>query len=225
MYQRLLLPSLLFFYFSVQSSAQWSVGISAGPNLSFRDWRAWNQSMEFDLDYAAGVAFSSALIGQWSANSVLALRGEAGYAVWRNHLDIEMTNDLGSGFKGTVADDLHAFTGGLFAKITPFRQKRFYFLTGPSGAYIFKNQTRLDKNLAEETGLPRNQTQDLQERFIRQGQLFINLGAGTVWTLGTRGQISLELRHQLGLNNFSTGSTVDARISSLMLNVGYLYQL
>lgn len=212
--------------FSVRSYAQWSVGISAGPNLSIREWRAWNQDQEFNIGYTPGLAFSSAAIGQYSVNSVLALRVEAGYSDWASRLEVEITDGNGANFAvGTVTDHLQALTGGFFAQITPFRQKKFYFLAGPSGAYIVKNRTRLNKGLATETGLPRTQTHDLEDRYISPGQFLINLGAGTSWALGQHGQLSLELRHQLGLTDLSSASTVDARISSIMLNVGYLHRL
>lgn len=226
MFKHTLIPLLFVCCFSVRSYAQWSVGISAGPNLSIREWRAWNQDQEFNIGYTPGLAFSSAAIGQYSVNSVLALRVEAGYTDWSNRLQVEITDNTGTGFAiGSVTDHLQALTSGVFAQITPFRQKKFYFLAGPSGAYIVKNRTRLDKDLAAETAIPRTQTHDLEDRYISQGQFLINLGAGTSWALGQRGQLNLELRHQLGLTGLSSASTVDARISSVLLNVGYLHQL
>jgi len=222
MHTRILPSFLVLFCFSTQIFAQWSVGISGGATVSFRQWNI--QPLDFDLGYDPGLAYNAALIGEWRAGQVISLRAEGGYQVWRSRLE-GFTDENGNILDVTAKDDLMAFSGALLAKITPFSRFNAYLLAGPSAARIVKNRSILKGETPDNPEFPRSITHDLEERGIEPDQYFVNFGVGHALKCGAKGQLAIEARYQIGLSNLSSASTVDARISSLLLNIGYLYQL
>lgn len=218
--------AVLFFCTVTSAQAQISLGFTAGPNLSFREWRAETTDGNIiDLAYKPAPAFQTALFAEWKGSSVLSLRGEGGFQLWHNGLDLEVTDANGAPILGSATDELQSWTGGLLFKLTPFRKSNLYFLTGPSAAYLTKNRIRLDKTLAQKAKIERVHTIDLEQAGIEPVQYFLNAGAGTSFTTGTRGKVVIEARYGIGLSRLSTASNVDAHIHVLLLNLGYQISL
>lgn len=219
MRHRIFIPLLLFFCSCSSLLAQWSVGVTGGGTLSFRKWEILDIA---DLSYDPGLSYNAGLVGEWRASRLFALRAEAGYQVWRSRLD-GLTDENGNILDIVAKDDLSAWSGALLVKITPSSRLNLYVLTGPSAARIVKNKTVL-KGEGTGTEFPKSLTHDLKERGIEPNQYFVNLGIGNAFKVGSKGQITVEARYQHGLGNLSTSEVVDARISSLLVNLGYLYQ-
>lgn len=135
MYTRILSSLLFFFCFSTHIFAQWSVGISGGATLSFRQWNL--PGLNLDISYDPGLAYNAALVGEWSTGQVISLRAESGYQIWRSRLE-GFTDENGNILDVTAKDDFMAFSGALLAKITPFSRFKAYLLAGPSAARIIK---------------------------------------------------------------------------------------
>ncbi|MBL7796438.1 MAG: hypothetical protein JNJ90_08055, partial [Saprospiraceae bacterium] len=56
-------------------------------------------------------------------------------------------------------------------------------------------------------------------------QVFADFGGGVKFPLGAKGSLFGEVRYQLPLTNLSGSDNVEASVRSLLLNVGYLFQL
>lgn len=217
---RISLPLVFFLLLSTRVFAQWSVGVTGGATVSFRQW---NLIDLVDISYDPGLSYNAALAGEWRAGRLISLRAEGGYQVWRSRLT-DLTDENGNILDATVKDDLKGWSGALLAKITPFSGLDLYFLTGPSVARIVKNKAIVKAHTPLDPEFPESITFDLKERGIEPNQYFVNFGLGNAFQCGAKGHLTLEARYQLGLSNLSYASTVDARISSLLVNVGYWYQ-
>lgn len=220
MRSRIQLFLVFFLFFSGHIFAQWSVGVSGGATVSFRQWKIYDLA---DISYDPGLSYNAALVGEWRAGRLLSLRAEGGYQVWRSRLT-DLTDENGNILDATVKDDLKAWSGALLIKITPFSRFNLYFLTGPSAARIVKNKAVIKAQAPVDPEFPESITFDLKERGIEPNQYFVNLGVGNAFKCGSRGHLTIEARYQLGLSDLSYASTVDARISSLLVNLGYLYE-
>ncbi len=220
---RISLILVFFLLLSCHVFAQWSVGVTGGATLSFRQW---NLIDLVDISYDPGLSYNAALAGEWRAGRLISFRAEGGYQVWRSRTKAEVTDENGGSLgEFTINDDLEALSGALLAKITPFNRLNLYFLTGPSVARIVKNKAMIKGKLPDGVEIPRSQSFDLKESGIEPNQYFVSLGIGNAFNFGSKGQITAEARYQIGLSNLSTASTVDARISTLLVNLGYLYRL
>lgn len=218
---RVLLPLVFFLFLSTHVFAQWSVGVTGGATVSFRQW---NLVDLLDISYDPGLSYNAALAGEWRAGRLFSLRAEGGYQVWRSRVDEVITDENGNILDATVKEDLKAWSGALLAKITPFSRLNLYFLTGPSFARIVKNKAIIKSQTPVDPEFPESITFDLKERGIEPNQYFVNFGVGNAFKCGAKSHFTIEARYQFGLSDLSYASTVDARISSLLVNVGYMYQ-
>lgn len=217
---RIALPVVFALFLSTHVFAQWSVGVTGGATLSFRQWNLLDLA---DISYDPGLSYNAALAGEWRAGQLLSLRAEGGYQVWRSRLT-DFTDENGNILDATVKDDLKAWSGALLVKITPSSRLNLYFLTGPSFAQIVKNKAIIKSQTPVDPEFPESITFDLKERGIEPNQYFVNFGVGNAFKCGTKSHFTIEARYQFGLSDLSYASTVDARISSLLVNVGYMYQ-
>ena len=56
--------------FNIPLFAQWSVGVSGGATLSFRQWNLIDLA---DIGYDPGLSYNAALMGEWRAGQVFSL--------------------------------------------------------------------------------------------------------------------------------------------------------
>ncbi|MBK6929694.1 MAG: hypothetical protein IPH12_02105 [Saprospirales bacterium] len=202
--------------------AQITVGIAGGANLSFRQWKISSLYPPVDVEYTPGIASQAMLLAEWRGSPAIALRAEAGFQIWRSSDEMEVQVISGSIYRGTVKDDLETWCAATLIKLTPFKNRRLYALTGPSVAAVTLNRLRFKDDLPQAFGVGQI-TRKPGERSIRTTQYFINIGAGVALPLEKRLHWLLEMRYQYGLSNLSTASTVDARISAVSLNIGLVY--
>lgn len=208
--------------------AQVSVGVSAGPNLTFRTWKFQSSATPLDgIDYEPGLAGQAAFVLEYQAGA-FALRGEMGYQGMSSRTDVEVADANGSTLgKGSLIETLHAWSGGVIGKITLLRPLQLYALAGTSFAYVQNGNRRLNKALANDLPdeLSARRSFDLSGEYYNRNLAFLNAGAGTAFRCGLRGQLTPELRYQYGLSKISKATAVDATSNSLLLNAGYLFRL
>jgi len=201
--------------------AQVSLGASLGANYSFWQWRFKNINTDLGFDPAFG--YRAAVVADWRIGSVVGLRAEMGYQVWRNSLDVSATSFNGTeDIPGTTHQHFQNWSGSLLASVSPFSGKNFYLLAGPTVAYTASAWYSGDEFLLEPGA---STTIDIDLANYNRTQVFADFGGGVKFPLGTKGSLFGELRYQLPLTNLSAIDNVDASVSSLLLNVGYLFQL
>jgi len=217
---RLLFCAICLLCLTFFANAQVSLGVTGGANTTFWKWHI--KPLNTDLDYDPGLGWRSAVVADWRLTSILGLRAELGYQVLSN--SIALTFNLPGAPEeknGRYYERYHCWTSSLLAGISPFRNKKMYFLAGTSAARISAGWNRLSADLRA-FGASKRSKIDL-ENFNRT-QYFADFGAGIRFPVG-KGTLITEVRYQAGLSNLASVPTVDARISTLGLNVGYLVQL
>ena len=219
---RMLFLALCLLASALPGFAQLSVGLSAGPTLAFREWQFTPPIGGLTgVDYQPGLSGQAALLAEYALSPSLALRAETGFQVWRNRLSVEVANSSGGSTPGgTLKDDLECWTGALSLRIAPLRNKNYYLLAGSTLGTVLHNRGKIDDDLVEGSG-----RFELQNGLGKHTHYFLHLGLGSTFSCGPSGKILLEARYQYGLNKLFESSAVDARISTLLLSVGYLYAL
>ena len=212
-----------FLAFSAQ--AQVSVGASIGANYSFWGWHVKN--INTDVTFDPGFGYRAAVVGDWRINPVIGLRADLAYQIWRNSTALAMIGLDGKRvpFKeGARSERFHSFAGSLMLQVSPFRQKRLYFLAGATAAHITDTRGTVTY---EDNGAAfgYNSTQPIDLKNYNRTQVFADFGGGVKFPLGAKGSLFSEIRYQLPLTNLSGIENVDASVSPLLLNVGCLFQL
>ncbi len=212
----------LVYLFALSAQAQVSVGASAGANMTFLRWNSRPNNADAGFEPALGYRFAA--IADWRPGSTISLRGEAGYQVWRVSTTATAEDPGGQGeITGRYYQAHHSWAGSLLADITPFRQKRLYFLAGASVATIRAIWASVSENLQFEPNTPERTAIDLTG--FNRFQVFADLGAGMRFPVGSKGTFLAEMRYQLSLTKLSVLPEVTSGISPLLLNVGYMLKL
>jgi len=216
----LLLALVSMLTFSAQ--AQVSIGASVGANYSVWDWHIKN--INTDLDFGPGFGYRAALVADWQISPVIGLRADLAYQIWRNSSTQTFTFPTDpEGVEGNRSERFHNFAGSLLATVSPFSQKRIYFLAGATAASVTEAWGTVTIDGGPEAGTREPARIDLEN--FNQSQVFADFGAGVRWPLGAKGTLLTEVRYQLALTNLSEHPNVDASVNALLLNVGYLFQL
>jgi hypothetical protein len=217
---RLLFCAICLLCLTFFANAQVSLGVSGGANMTYWKWKI--KTLNYDIGFDPAIGWRSAAVADWRFSPILGLRAELGYQVLSNRMELTFTTpDDPEGESGRYNERYHCWTSSLLAGITPFRNKKMYFLAGTSAARISAGWSRVSGDLVEPGAQTRKKI-DL-ENFNRT-QYFADFGAGIRFPVG-KGSLITEVRYQAGLSNLAGVPTVDARISTLGLNVGYLFQL
>ena len=211
--------------FSAQ--AQVSVGASIGANYSFWGWHVKNPLLDVGYTEDPGFGYRAAAVADWQISPVIGLRADLAYQIWRNCTALTMIGLDGKRvpFKeGTRSERFHSFAGSLMLQVSSFRQKRLYFLAGATAAHITDARgTVTYKDNGAAFGY--NSTQPIDLKNYNRTQVFADFGGGVEFPLGAKGSLFSEIRYQLPLTNLWGSDNVDASVSPLLLNVGYLFQL
>jgi len=225
-----MLPRIFLFGFwaaclSFSANAQISVGASIGANYSFWYWH--NKSNNFNLDntYDPSFGYRAAAVADWHISPLIGLRADIAYQIWRR-------SGTGTRFifpypyvvNSNVSERFHNWAGSLLANITPFRQKRIYFLAGATAASITEAWfTVTQEDSGAEPGFSRTTPIDL--KYYNRTHVFADFGAGLKFHLGAKGSLFGEFRYQLPLTNLSEIDSYEASVNALLLNVGCLFKL
>jgi len=218
--------SLLFALVSLltfSSQAQISVGASVGANYSFWEWHI--NTINLDNSYDPGFGYRAAAVADWHISPVIGLRADIAYQIWRrSSADAEFIFPFPYGVNGNISERFHNWAGSLLAAVSPFSQKRIYFLTGATAASI--TEAWFTSTMEDSGAMPGFfNSNPIDLKYYNRTQVFADFGAGVKFPLGAKGTLFGEFRYQLPLTNLSGIDNVDASVSTLLLNVGCLFQL
>jgi len=207
---------------TLSAQAQVSVGASVGANYSFWGWHIKN--INTDLAFDPGIGYRVAAVADWHISPVIGLRADIAYQIWRNSTSQTFTFPTDPvGVEGSRSERFHNVSGSLLATVSPFSQKRVYFLAGATAASITEAWGTITIDGGPEAGTRDPEAIDLKN--FNRTQVFADFGGGVKFPLGAKGTLFGEIRYQLPLTNLSGIENVDASVSTLLLNVGYLFQL
>lgn len=219
---RLLFCAICLLCLTFSTNAQVSIGVSGGANMTFWKWHI--KPLNTDLGYKPDVGWRTAAVADWRLTPIIGLRVEISYQTWQNRIEMTFVEDFppqGGGLTGYFRGNYHNLAGSLLLRITPFRSQKLYILAGTSTASITGAWGRYSKEIRF---FPSEKRKKIDLENFNRTQYFADFGAGMRFPVG-KGSLITEVRYLAGLSNLAGVPTVDARISTLGLNVGYLVQL
>ncbi len=204
--------------------AQFSLGLTAGTNMSY--WKWHNQDPAYEINFEPALGWRAAVLGEWQISPLLGLRTEIGAQVKSNKGGIEYSDDQGGVIPGATAHQhFQYWEGSLLLQLSPVKKiKQVYLLAGCSAGRLVKGWRNVSGSAVPDA-YTRNQSIALDENKIDRNALMADVGLGGNIPLGAHNSLKIEGRYQHGLTNFSTISNVDRRVSALILSVGYLHRL
>lgn len=224
-----ILLALIFMGLTSPVFAQIHIGLAAGPNVSFWDWEL--KAFNLDLNYDPAYAWRTVLVGEWQMALWAALRAETGLHIKANrkvsYLLFE-SDILAGNFKGSrfVAREHYQYwESSLLVQISPLKKLRqIYLLAGGSSGWL---QNGWKKTKGSESGnelISRSEI-DIKDPNWNRIALAADFGLGANIPLNAMSKLKLEGRFQYSLSNLAKSDEVNARVNSLLFNVGYLHRL
>lgn len=209
-------------------SAQWSLGVSGGANLSFRTWEVHGASGKTGYKHTAGwnvAAFADRIL-----SPALAVRLESGSRLWRNRITYTYTtrNILGNTYTVENLDDESylVWSANCMARLTPFPNKNLYFLAGPELSYFHQGIQGYSSN---KPGIYDEVVPWVWVNFdnypIRRVYYLFNFGLGKSFKLGPHSRLLVECRYQRGPENLSKNELISGKMDALQLSVGFAHVL
>ncbi len=224
-----LLLTLLFASLTTASFAQFRLGLSAGANRSFWNWKI--KSLDHNIDYLPSMGWRAAILGEWQITPLLGIQAALGTQVKVNKLpsSILFESDLLSGNiprkPRYFREHYKYWEGSLLMQVSPIKNFRYtYLLAGGTMGRLGKAWNTLSGTEDEERILFKNPIDTKNPNWNRNA-LAADFGIGGNIPLDANSSIKIEGRFQYGLSNLSSHDNVDASVSSLFFNMGYLHRL
>lgn len=224
-----LLFTLIFTCLSTLAVAQFHLGISAGPNLSFWTWEI--KPIAQNLDYQPALGWRGVLLGEWQIKPMLGIRVELGAQLKANKMiknfifpsDI-LAGDL-DGNPGSYREYFQNWEESLLLQISPIKKYRqVYILTGCTASQMDKAWNRSSGTEAGKKFRNKN-TIDINDGNWNRNGLAAEIGVGGNFPLGANSSLKVEGRFQYALTELAANENVDAYAHSLLFQVGYLHRL
>jgi hypothetical protein len=212
------LPILaLVFLCHFSAAGQVSIGLSAGPTLTFWDWKVFESNL-----YEPGPGWRVALPVEWSISPTFGVRGEVALTDRAGRISGILTDQDGNPISADPGRINFRFAeGSLLFKLTPMtRYLGLYVLAGGSYAYVQRGATR-----SSVAGQEQPQKQSLDLTFIERNHFLADVGAGWQLPLSGRHRLNFEGRFQTLFTDFITTREASARYLTVVLNAGYFYRL
>ncbi len=209
--------------------SQFHLGLSAGANMSFWTWEI--KSLGLDIDYEPAMGWRAAVLGEWQMNPMSGFRAEFGTQVKANKLtrnfvfpsDIIAGNPNGT--PGYFREYFQYWEGSVLVQFSPVKKfSQVYILAGGTGGRLEKAWNRIS---GTESGQKFSSTNsiDVKDPNWNRNAFAADFGLGGNIPLGANSKIKVEARYQYSLSNLSNNDNVDASISPLLFNVGYMHRL
>jgi hypothetical protein len=175
-------------------SAQFSLGISGGTNLTLNDY----STEAYPRYFKPGVAARGVLVAEYAPLRQWAVRAEWGVQV-RSILHPETIEGI------LVTEhvrrfDLTFMESSLLIKHQPLKHFPAYIMAGATFAKL-NNEVRY--RLVPELPIPDPYEYDQQKISFARRQWFTDIAVGYRWQISTHWQLATETRCQMGWNNFS----------------------
>lgn len=227
---RYLILALFFNSFLPPASAQVHLGISAGANLSFWQWRI--KSIGRNISYDPAVAWRTALLAEWQITPQIALRAETGIHTKANRMvsylvfESDLLSGNSKGRKFQFRENFQYWENTLMIQVSPVKKvKNLYLLSGCSWSWL---QNAWSKTKGSETGMD-NITKrtpiDLQYPLWNRNAFNLDFGVGGNIPINKLSKVKIETRFSYNLSSLVNNIDVDTRIHPLFLNIAYLHQL
>ena len=216
-----LLLAFAFACLATPAFSQFHIGLSGGANWSFWTWKI--KSLNTDIDYEPALGWRAAVLGEWQMNPILGLRAEFGTQVKANKLSALEFTDMVS--TATSHGYYQYWEGSMLVQCSPVKKfRQVYLLAGGTAGRLEKASNRLIRTEAGKEFSSKNSI-DIKGPNWNRNAFAADFGLGGNIPLGPNSKIKVEARYQYSLSNLLANDNVDASISPLLLNVGYLHRL
>ncbi len=224
-----LVYAVLFTCSYTSAFAQFHLGLSAGANTSFWKWAL--KSPDFSFDYQPATGWRGVVMGEWQMKPMWGLRTELGVQTKANKMvkNLLFESDILAGnFGGTewkFRENYQFWEGSLLLQFAPVRKfPQLYLLAGGTGSRLTK---AWKSSAGQEAGHPfsSKNTIDLSDPNWNRNYLVADFGMGGNIPLGALSSLKVECRYQYSITELSSNENVDARVNTLLLQLGYLHRL
>lgn len=221
MQKHLFLTALLVAVLALNARAQFSIGLSAGPNLTFWKWEVAGTDLNLKAHHGARGAF----LAEWQANTWLGIRGEMGYQIRTSLIKLDLVLEDGTMISGIkLLDRYHFLESSMLAKVSPLAKERnLFFLAGATYTHMAQIWHKISGAASLNAGWEK---QEINDEAIERNQLMAEFGAGMAFPVTNSGRFNLEVRCQLGFADFiQSPNSEEGRYSTVLFTAGYLLRL
>ncbi|MCB0531467.1 MAG: PorT family protein [Lewinellaceae bacterium] len=222
MTHRFLIAVAFFLSFTTATKAQFSVGVSAGGNLTC--WKWFYNELNLDLGYDPGPGFRAAIFTEYQLSPGLAIRAELANQVFGNRLKVEATDSNGgpTGEVSTLRASYNSVGGSLLLTFLPLKKlPNLYVLAGPAFAYVTHGWLRFPAGYFEGRDKPWRERISPDDTLVRRDQWLAELGLGYAHAFGAKNRVAVEFRYQHGLTGIASSTVIDSGIQTVLLSVAF----
>jgi hypothetical protein len=226
-----LLLAFALAFLATPAYSQFHLGLSGGVNRSYWNWSLISPGT--GINYQPATCWQAAVLGEWQLTPAWGLRAEFGTQVNGNvrkgksglifEEDILTGNPQGNPYD--FRDFYQFWEGSVLVQVSPFKKFRaLYFVAGGTAGRLTNAWNKLSYT---ENGIARKSENsiDLSDPNWNRNAFAADFGMGGNIPIGAHSKLKIEARYQHNLSNLSKSGNVDARVNTLMLNVGYLHRL
>jgi len=218
-----LLLAFVFIALSTPAFAQFHLGLSAGANMSFWTWEI--KSLSWDIDYEPAMGWRAAVLGEWQMNPRLGFRAEFGTQVKANKISGHFQYPDMTTITATAREYFQYWEGSALVQFSPVKKfRQVYILAGGTAGRLEKAWNKYSGTEGGKDFSSKNSI-DIKDPNWNRNAFAADFGLGGNIPLGANSKIKVEARYQYSLSNLSNNDNVDASISPLLFNVGYMHRL
>jgi len=209
--------------------SQFHIGLSAGPNVSFWTWEI--KSLGFGIDYEPAMGWRAAVLGEWQMNPMLGFRAEFGTQVKANKLSknfIFESDLLAGNFNGSPGyfrEYFQYWEGSALVQFSPVKKFNYVYLIAGGTAGRLEKAWNIISGTEAGQEFSSTSSIDVKNPNWNRNAFAADFGLGGNIPLGANSKIKVEARYQYSLSNLTASDDVDASMSPLLLNVGYMHRL
>jgi len=210
-----------FVCLAMPAFSQFHIGLSGGANMSLWTWHI--KSLGFGIDYEPAMGWRAAVLGEWQMNPMLGFRAEFGTQVKANKSGKFQFEDMVS--TARAREYFQYWEGSALIQFSPVKKfSQVYLLAGGTAGRLEKAWRTVSGTEAGNKFSNKNAI-DAKDPNWNRNAFAADFGLGGNIPLGPNSKIKVEARYQYSLTNLSANDNVDASISPILLNVGYLHRL
>lgn len=223
---------LCCFFFAILVTpgfAQFHIGLSTGANLSFWKWDI--KSLNTDIGYEPAMGYRGAGLAEYQISALFGARIEVGFQQKANKITKNLVFESGypggdlDRTSGVFREKYQFWEASALAQIAPLKKfRQAYLLAGCTAGKLQKGWKTAN---GYEAGMKFSSKDDidLSDPNWNRNAFAADFGLGGNFPLGANSKIKVEARFQYSLSNLSNSDNVDAGVSPLILNIGYMHRL
>ncbi len=218
-----LLLAFAFAFLATPAYSQFHLGLSGGANMTFWTWDL--KFLSHSIDYEPAMGWRTAVLGEWQMNPTVGFRAEFGTQVKVNKISRILQFPDWTMIPATIREYYQYWEGSLLVQLSPIKKfNDFYLIAGGTAGRLERARNKLS-GTGDREDFSSQSSIDITGPYWNRNAFAADFGMGGNIPLGVHSKLKIEARYQQNLSNLSKSGNVDARVNTLMLNVGYLHRL